>query len=199
MRIPVLGMLHQAGHGAPQRRPRGLRDDVLDRLAELQRPLLRRRLHGEIIPEAQHGGPAVAVEIVDGAAGADEEIVLVAEGPQCRADLHMVVGVVAGVHRDDGRRGTPLGEHVDEDQVDIVDPVEGRVAAGVEACLGEHVNASVGRLEVGVQLVVDVFVRVDVGDGRLVRVRVGCDLDLVAETVPVCALAGQLSSRVEFS
>jgi hypothetical protein len=80
---------------------------------------------------------------------------------------------------------------VDEDQVDVVDPVEGWVAAGVEAFLGEHVDAPLGSLEVWVQLVVEVFVGVDVGDRRLVRVGVRCDLDLVAETVPVCALIGQ--------
>lgn len=62
----------------------------------------------------------------------------------------MIVRVVARVHGDDGRGRTAGWEHVNENEVDVVNPVEGRVGRDIEALVGEEGDASAGGCEVGV-------------------------------------------------
>lgn len=191
-------MLHQPGHRPPQLRAIILTDDILNRLAELKGPVPRRRLHRKVVAVPDHGRPLVAVQIVDSAPGADQEIFLLAERAQRFADAHMVVGVEAGVHADDCGRGAATGKHPDEDQVGVVDPVEFGVGAGVEAGGLEHGDTAAGGGEVGVKGVVGVFGWVDVGDGGFGGVGVRGDFDHVAEAVPVGTLVtGEVSGGVE--
>lgn len=150
MGIPETRMLHQPRHRATQLHPRSLRDHILDALAELQRPVLGRRLHGKVITEAQHRSPPVPVEVVHGTARADDEVILAPEGAQRRADLQVEVRVVAGVGGEEGCGRAAGGEHSNEDEVDVVDPVEVGVAADVEAFFCEHGDAARGRFEVWV-------------------------------------------------
>ena len=191
--VAVLGVLHEAGDAPSEAGAGVLGDDVLDGLAELEGPVLGGCLLGEVVAEADHGGPAVAVEVVDGAAGADEQVVVVAQGPQRRAHLHVEVRVEACVHRHDRRRRTTPREHPDQHEVRVVDPVEGRVAFGLEAFGFEHLDAPVRRLDVRVELVVGVLGRVHVRDGRLVRRRIRGDLDFVVQCVPMRPWITQLS------
>lgn len=86
------------------------------------------------------------------AAGADHERLFgeLAERAQRGADLDVEVGVVARVHGDDGRRGAAVGEHADEDQIGVVDPVESGVWFCVEAGGLEHGDNAGRHREVGV-------------------------------------------------
>lgn len=69
----------------------------------------------------------------------------------------MVVGIEAAVHRDESSGWTAVGEHADQDKISIVDPLKGRVSRDIKSRLGKQGDASLGRLQVGVKLVVDVF------------------------------------------
>jgi hypothetical protein len=142
----------------------------------------------EVVSEADHGCPSVAVEVVDCSSGADDEVVLVAEGPERGAYFHVEVRIETGVHGDYGGWWTAVGEHADQDEVGVVDPVEVRVALDVEALGFEHLDAAVCGRDVGVEFVVLVLGRVHVGDWRFARCRIGRYLDFVIETVPVCSL-----------
>lgn len=126
---------------------------------------------------------------MDGAAGADEEVVLVAQGAQGGADLDVEVWVKAGVHADDGggRTGRRVGEHADQDQVGVVDPLEGGIGGDGEAGVAEHVDAARGGGEVRVGPPVLVGGEWDEWAGRFARRRVGGHFDAVANTVPVRA------------
>jgi hypothetical protein len=179
MCIAILRMLHQARHAPPQLWPAVIRDDILHRLTELQCPRLGRRLLREVVAVLQHGAPDIAVEVVYGAAGADEQVVLVAEGAQRRADFHVVVRVEAGVHGDECCWGTAVWEHPDQDEIGVVDPVEVGVGLGVKAFGFQHLDAAVCGRNVGVQLVVGVLGWVNICDGAFVGGGVGGDLDLV--------------------
>ena len=189
LRISVLGVSHQPRDRRPQPRAGVLGDGVLGRLAEVERPGLRRDLLAQTLAVLEDVGPAVAVEVVDGAAGADEEVVLEAQGPQGGADLEVEVGVEAGVGADDGggRAGGRVGEHADQHQVGVVDPLEGGVGGGGEAGVAEHGDAARGGGEVRVGRPVLVSGGWDERAGRLARGRVGGHLDAVAQTVPVRA------------
>lgn len=194
MRIPILRMLHQPRHSASHLRPaRTLHHNILNSLTELQRPVLRRRLHGKVIAEPQHRRPPIAVEVVHGATGADDQVVLATELAERGADFHVVVGVVAGVGGDDGGGWAGVREHANENEVDVVDPLEGVVAGGFETGLREEGDAPVGGGQVGVELVVDVFGGVDVGNGAFAWVRVRRDFNAVAVAGPVGALGGVVS------
>jgi len=111
MGVSVLWMFHQPRHSPPQRRSTVLRYDVLDCLTELEHRPLGGRFLGEVVAVANHRKPFVAVEVVDSAAGADDEVVLQAEGAQGGADLEVIVGVEAGVHGDYGGGWAASGEH----------------------------------------------------------------------------------------
>lgn len=77
VRVAEPGVLHQAGEAAAQGRAGAVPgDDVLDALAELEGPGFGRGGLGEAVAMAEHGVPDVAGEVVDGAAGAEEEVVL---------------------------------------------------------------------------------------------------------------------------
>ena len=69
-----------------------------------------------------------------------------------------------------------------------MNPVEIVVAFRLEALCFEHVDTSLGCLEVRIWLVVRILRRVDVGDWRLVRLGVRCDLDLVVQCIPMSTL-----------
>lgn len=98
------------------------------------------------LPVQQHVCPSVAVQVMDCAARADEQVALLAERAQRSADLDVVVRVVAGVGGDDGhgRAGGEVGEHPDEDQEGVVDPFEVCIGADGEAFGGEHGDAARG-------------------------------------------------------
>ena len=126
---------------------------------------------------------------MDGAAGADEEVVLVAQGAQGGADLDVEVGFEAGVHADDGggRTGGRDGEHANQDQVGVVDPLEGGVGGDGEAGVAEHVDAARGGGEVRVGRPVLVGGERDEWTWRFARGGVGGYFDAIAQTVPVRA------------
>ena len=48
-------------------------------------------------------------------------------------------------------------EHADQDEEGVVDPVEGLVCGDVEICRGKEYNALFASLEIGIELVRDVF------------------------------------------
>ena len=190
LRVAIARVLHEASHREPQLRARVPGDGVFDRLTEVQGPGLRWLRLAQRVAVQQHGLPLVAVEVVHGAAGAHDQVVLAAEGPQRRADADVEVWVVAGVHGHDGHGWTVgvVGEHVDQDQEHVVDPVEVRVGADVEALCGEHVDAALCRGHVWVGL--PVLVQGAGHEWRPVFFGRGVrrDFDFVAETVPVCTL-----------
>lgn len=69
----------------------------------------------------------------------------------------MVVRVEAAVHGDESSGRTAVGKHADQDKICIMDPLEGRVSRDIKSRLRKQRDASLGRLQVGVKLVVDVF------------------------------------------
>jgi len=100
----------------------------------------------------------------------------------------VVVGIVARVQRDECRGRTCLWEHADEDEIHVVDPFKCIVAAHIEPSICQQVDASLGCLEIRVELVINIFGRVDVGDWAFTGVRTGRDLDLVSKAIPVSTL-----------
>lgn len=124
--LAIHGMLHQADHGLAERGPAVLGHDVLDGLAEVEGPFLRRRLLAERLAVQQHLCPAVAIKVVDGTAGADDKIPFLAQRPHHSADFDVVVGVIARVHADDrhGWAGRVVREHPDQHHERVVDPFE---------------------------------------------------------------------------
>lgn len=97
----------------------------------------------------------------------------------------MEVRIEAGVGGDDGRWGTAGGEHADQDEVGVVDPVEGWVGGDIEVLGFEHLDAFFSGLEVWVQLVVGVLSWVDKCDGRFSWIRIRCDLDFGTPAIPM--------------
>lgn len=79
---------------------------------------------------------------MDSAARPDQEIVFPAEWAEDRPDLRVEVRVVPSVQGDDGGRRTTVGEHADENEIDVMDPVKSGVAANIEAFTGKHLDAS---------------------------------------------------------
>ena len=134
--------------------------------------MLRGCILCEIVAEAKHRGPPIAVQIVNRPAGSDDEIVLFAQLAQSRAHLQMEMGVISGIHGDDGGWWASVGEHADQDQICIVDPVEGVVATDIVPSLVEEIDTTFGGLQIGVELVIDVLRWMNVRDGALARVRV---------------------------
>lgn len=193
VRVPIQRVLHQPGHSPPQARAAIIPDDILDRLAELERPRLGRALLGEVVREAQHRHPVVAVEVVHGAAGPDDQVVLLAQRTQRCPQLHVEVRVVALVGRNQRGGRAARREHADKDEVRVVDPVEGGVARGREPGFLEERNAALGCGQIWVELVVDVLAGVYVGYGRLAGVGICGDVNFITRGVPVCSLkAGEL-------
>ena len=180
-------MSHQARNRSPQPRARVLRDSVLGRLAEIQRPRLRRHLLPQTLAILQHVAPVVAVEVVDGAAGADEQELLVTQRAQRGADLDVEVRIEARVHADDGggRAGAGVREHADQDHVRVMDPLECGVCGDTESGVAEHVNAALGGGEVGLGRPVLVGGEWDEGTWRFCGRWVRGHFDAIAETVPV--------------
>lgn len=126
-----------------------------------------------------------------GAAGADQQRLVrgpVAQGPQRGADGDVEVWVVPVLRREDGRGRTAVGEHADEQEVGVVDPVEGGVGLGGDAGGGEVGLEGGDHGEVRVEAVVFVFGWVDVGDGAFPWVWIGGDEDAVECCCPVGAL-----------
>lgn len=145
MRIPISRVFHQSRHGRAQLRPpTRLGQHILHGLSKLQRPVLRRRLHGKVVAKPKHGRPSVAVEIVDGTPGSDEKVVLATERTHRGSDFEMEVRVEARIAGYDGCGRAGCGEHADEDEVDVVDPVKGWVAGDREAFARKQGDASVG-------------------------------------------------------
>lgn len=182
-------MLHQPRHGPAKLRAAVVRDNILHRLTELQGPGLRGLLLREIVVVPDHRQPDVSVEVVNGPAGADEQVAFHPERPQRLADSHMEVRIEARVHGDNHCWRAAVGKHADENEICIVDPVKRRVSGGVETGLGEHSYAAFSGFKVGVERVVDVFGRVNVCDRRFTGVWVCGDLDLISESVPVSTLS----------
>lgn len=100
----------------------------------------------------------------------------------------MRMWIVAGIERDDRRGGTVCREHADEDQIHVVDPVEGGIPADIEAFLAEHIDTALTGFEIRIELVVDVFVGMDIGNRAFVRIGVGSDFNFIAQAVPVGSL-----------
>lgn len=103
---------------------------------------------------------------------------------------HVVVRVEARVHGHDGGGRAAAGEHPDQDQVGVVDPVEGVVGARPgDARAPQQLQAPRGPRQVRPQRVVGVLARVHVRHGRLGRRRVRAHFDAVAVVCrPVRAL-----------
>jgi len=98
------------------------------------------------------------------------------------------MGVKARVHGDNCCGRAAIGEHPDQNEICVVDPVKVWVSFTVEASGLEHGYAAVCRRDVRVEFVVYVFGGMDVGYWGFGWVRVGGYLDFVVETVPVCSL-----------
>jgi hypothetical protein len=73
------------------------------------------------------------------------------------ANFHMVVGIEAAVHGDESSGWTAVGKHADQDKIRIMDPLEGRISGDIKSRLRKQRDASLGRLQVGVKLVVNIF------------------------------------------
>jgi hypothetical protein len=69
-----------------------------------------------------------------------------------------------------------------------VDPVEGGIPADIEAFLAEHIDTALTGFEIRIELVVDVFVGMDIGNRAFVRIGVGSDFNFIAQAVPVGSL-----------
>lgn len=192
MRIPVERVLHEAGHRATEPRSAVVSDDVLDGLAKLHGPVLRRTFLGEVVRVVYHWRPMVSVQVVYRTAGTYDQVPLLPQRAQNLPDLDMEVRIVASVHGDEGCGRAAVGKHADEDEIGVVDPVEGRIPRGSQPSFVQHCNASLSCLQVGLQLVVDVFGRVDVGNRRFGWVWVGRHFDSVVWGIPVRALLSQL-------
>lgn len=188
MRVSVLRVLHQPGNRTPESRTAVVGEAVLDALSELQCPALGRRLLREAVSVLEHRRPAVAVEVMHCAAAADDQVTLLAQRADGAADAHVEVRVEAGVHGDEGRGRALVGEHADEDEVGVVNPLESRVRSSLETGVVEDGEHALAGGEVGFKLVVDVFGRVDVGNGGFARTGVHGDVDgVLADGVPVSA------------
>lgn len=156
------GVLDDGGGGAMARD-----ESVDDLLSEIHGPGLGRGRLGKIVTVPQHGGPDVPVQIMDGAAAAQEEgvvLVEITEGTEGGADGDVEMGVITVLGGDDGGGGAGPWEHADEDQVDVVDPVVGRVGLGGDARRRQVLLDGGDHVQVRVELVVLIFGRVDVGD-----------------------------------
>ncbi len=100
-----------------------LRHHVVHGLAEVERPLAWRRLLREVVPVHDDLGPVVAVEVVHGATGADQEDILITEVAEKRADVGVQGGVVLGVKGNECCGWTAFGEHPFEGDDGVVDPI----------------------------------------------------------------------------
>jgi hypothetical protein len=76
VRIPELRVLHEPSHGSSKLRPAVVSDDVFEGLTEFESPGLRSCLLSEIVRVPEHRSPAVAVQIVNGAPRANEQVTL---------------------------------------------------------------------------------------------------------------------------
>jgi hypothetical protein len=188
MCVSELRVLHQPRNRTPESRAAIVSEAVFNTLSELERPALRGRLLRKAVSVLEHGRPAVTVEVVHGAAGADDKVALLAQLVHGAADAHVEVRIEAGVHRNESRGRALVGEHADEDEVSVVDPFESRIRASLEACVVEDCEDALAGGKVCFEFVVDVFGRVDVGDGGFTRFGVHGDFDCVfADGVPVGA------------
>lgn len=110
---------------------------VNDLLPEVKRPRLGRRRLRKVVPVPEHRAPDVPVQVVHRAPRTDEQglvpVKVLPQRPQRGAHGHVEVRVVHVVRADDGdgRAAGRVREHVDQDGVAVVDPVEpGVLSAG---------------------------------------------------------------------
>ncbi len=94
MGVSVMRVFHQPGDCSPESRTTVLCDAIFDRLPELQQGLLRGVQLRKVVPVQDHWLPSVAVEVVDSAAGADEQVSFIPQRAETGADLHVEMWVV---------------------------------------------------------------------------------------------------------
>lgn len=70
-----------------------------------------------------------------------------------------------------------------------MDPVKPIITACIVPSLPEYRDAALGRLEIRIELVVDVLGWMNVGDRTLFGIRFCCDLNLITTAIPVGALS----------
>lgn len=199
-------MLHQPRHPASQCRPRILCDDILERLSEINGPLLGRPFLRKVIPVPDDLRPVVAVEVVHRAAGPDDQGVGLSEWTKGRAELDVEVRVEPCVVGDDDvREGFAAGEHPFQDHA-----INGSQPKGERFPKGSHIQCIVDLLKLGlecrikpgvcqqpndlarelqirIQVEIDVSRRIDPGDGLFRRGGIGRNENLFAHGLPVGA------------
>ena len=130
----------------------------------------------------------VAVQIVHCAASPDQKVAVLTEGSNQCAYARVQMRIEARVHADDGGGWAAAGEHADQDEVGVVNPVKGLVGAGVDATFPQRCDAFLAGGQVRDELIVLIFARVDVGHGRLCGLGVHGYVDPVySPCVPVRA------------
>src|SRR5271156_6386171 len=96
----------------------------------------------------------ISIEIMHRPAGSDKQNILVSQWTQNGANLHVIMGIEASVHRDDGARRTPIWKHTNEYKERIVNEVERFVWFAVESSLSQHGDTFLPELRTTVDLVV---------------------------------------------
>lgn len=99
---------------------RGLRDETLHGLTKLHSQVLRRHLHGKIFAEIEHRRLPIAVQFMHRSPLPNEKVVPLPQGTQHCADLHMELGIVARIGRDQRGRRTAVTEICEWDEIHIV-------------------------------------------------------------------------------
>jgi hypothetical protein len=125
---------------------------------------------------------------VYGTSGSNEQVVFFPERTQRSSNFEMEMRVEASIHRYNRCGRAAVREHPNQNEIRIVNPVEGLVSFAVEAGGLEHGYTAVGGGDVGVEFVVYVFGGMDVGYWGFGWIWVGGYLDFVIETVPVGSL-----------
>ena len=84
----------------------------------------------------------------------NEKNLLLPQRAQRRANLNMKVRIISRVHTNDRGWRAAIGEHANQDEISVVDPVKVLVEFGLEASIIEEVDATICHGEIGVEFVV---------------------------------------------
>lgn len=91
----------------------------------------------------------------------------------------MEVRIKLIVHADDHCRWTLLGKHSNQNEVSVMNPFEIWIRPDVESLIFEHRHAPFAILKIRFKLVVHVFARMDICDGRFPWLQVHRNFDHV--------------------
>jgi len=162
MRIPKHRMLHQPSNAPRQTSLFGALlatsdEDIFHALSKLKHGSFGWVRLCETVAMLEQLQPVVAVEVVNCATRANQEVALRTELPEDVADTRVEMRIEARVHADERRRRTFLGKHAYEDEICVVDPIKLLVRPRIDTLFSQGSDTFLARLQIGNQFVVFVF------------------------------------------